>query len=52
MAHMRVPHQDTRNPTPLSQHQRIALIRRLLTGEDIPLLTRVVAVLMLLYAQH
>jgi len=46
-----IPHQDTRNPGPLSQHQRIALIRRLLTDEDISLLTRVVAIFMLLYAQ-
>ncbi len=36
-----IPHQDTRNPTSLSQHDRIALIRRLVTDEDIPLLARV-----------
>jgi hypothetical protein len=46
-----IPHQDTRNPAPISQQQRLATIRRLLTDEDIPLLTRVVGTLMLLYAQ-
>jgi hypothetical protein len=46
-----IPHQDTGNPTPLSQQQRLATIRRLLTDDDIELLTRVAAVLMLLYAQ-
>lgn len=51
LARVTIPHQDTRNPVPLSQHQRLALIRRLLTEEDIPLLTRVAAILMLLYAQ-
>ncbi|MCI2421123.1 hypothetical protein MOQ72_27135 [Saccharopolyspora sp. K220] len=51
LARVTIPHQDTRNPAPLSQHHRLALIRRLVTDEDIPLLTRVVAILMLLYAQ-
>ena len=46
-----IPHQDTRNPMPVSQQQRLRVIRRLLTDEDMPLLTRVAAVLMLLYAQ-
>ena len=46
-----VPHQDTANPTPISQRQRLDLLRRILTGEETELLTRVAAVLMLLYAQ-
>jgi hypothetical protein len=35
----------------LSQHRRITLIRRFLTNEQIPLIDRVTAVLILLYAQ-
>src|SRR6266487_1325373 len=46
-----VPHQDTANPVPVSQRQRLDLLRRMLTGEETELLTRVAAVLMLLYAQ-
>ena len=46
-----VPHQDTANPAPISQRQRLDLLRRLLTDEETELLTRVAAVLMLLYAQ-
>jgi hypothetical protein len=46
-----VPHQDTANPAPISQRQRLDLLRRMLTGEETELLTRVAAVLMLLYAQ-
>ncbi|MGH3219119.1 MAG: tyrosine-type recombinase/integrase [Streptosporangiaceae bacterium] len=46
-----VPHQDTANPAPVSQRQRLDLLRRILTGEETELLTRVAAVLMLLYAQ-
>lgn len=46
-----IPHQATRNPAPISQRQRLDLLRRLLTDEDLPLLDRVAAVLMLLYAQ-
>lgn len=46
-----VPHQDTRNPAPISQRQRVGLLHQLLTGEETDLLTRVAAVLMLLYAQ-
>jgi integrase len=48
---VRIPHQNTTNPKPISQTQRLATIRRLLTEDDIPLLTRVAATLMLLYAQ-
>jgi hypothetical protein len=46
-----IPHQHTRNPAPISQRQRLDLLRRLLTDENIPLLDRVAAILMLLYAQ-
>jgi hypothetical protein len=48
---VKIPHRSTTNPTPISQHQRLATLRRLLTHDDIPLLTRVAATLMLLYAQ-
>lgn len=51
LATVEIPTRDTRNPAPVSQHQRLATIRRLLTDDDIPLLTRVAALLMLLYAQ-
>jgi hypothetical protein len=37
--------------TPISQNQRLALLGRLLTGHDLPLRTRVAAVIVLLYAQ-
>ena len=46
-----IPNQNTTNPTPINQKQRLTTIRRLLTEDDIPLLTRLAATLMLLYAQ-
>jgi hypothetical protein len=46
-----IPHRSTVNPAPLGQHQRLAVIHTLLTDETIPLLSRVAALLMLLYAQ-
>ena len=46
-----IPHQDTANPAPISQKQRLDLLQRLLTEEETALLTRAAAVLMLLYAQ-
>jgi hypothetical protein len=46
-----IPHQSTTNPAPISQRQRLDLLRRLLTDDDIPLPDRVAAILMLLYAQ-
>ncbi|WP_432850493.1 hypothetical protein ACQPXB_08065 [Amycolatopsis sp. CA-161197] len=46
-----IPHRSTVNPAPLDQHHHLAVIRALLTEETIPLLTRVAALLMLLYAQ-
>ncbi|MGH3772588.1 MAG: hypothetical protein ACRDRW_14530 [Pseudonocardiaceae bacterium] len=51
LAPVTIPHQNTTNPTPISQKQRLATIQRLLTEDDIPLLTRLAATLMLLYAQ-
>lgn len=48
---LEVPHQDTANPAPISQRQRLDLLQRMLTDEKADLLTRVAAVLMLLYAQ-
>lgn len=46
-----LPHQPTTNPAPISQQQRLAALRRLLNDEQIPLLTRTTAVMVLLYAQ-
>jgi hypothetical protein len=37
--------------TPLSEHERLIMLRRFLTGEQIPVRTRVAACLVLLYAQ-
>lgn len=51
LATVTIPHQDTRNPAPVSQQQRLATIRRLLSDDEIPLLTRVAATLTVLYAQ-
>jgi hypothetical protein len=51
LARVHIPHQDTRKPAPISQRQRLDLIRRLITSDDIPLPTRIAALLMLLYAQ-
>jgi integrase len=46
-----LPHQDTGNPAPISQQQRLSLIRRLIVSDTIALPTRVAALLLLLYAQ-
>jgi len=51
MPRLRIPHQRTENPAPISQHRRIGLIRRAVTDDAIPLRARVVTLLMLLYAQ-
>ncbi|MEV2226889.1 hypothetical protein AB0E01_44730 [Nocardia vinacea] len=48
---LHIPHQDPRSPAPISQQQRLGLIRRLVTDDAIKLPTRVAALLMLLYAQ-
>jgi site-specific recombinase XerD len=46
-----VPHRSTSNPAPLAQHQRLALLRQLVNRDDVLLRDRVVAALVLLYAQ-
>ncbi|MFF0813326.1 hypothetical protein [Streptomyces albogriseolus] len=46
-----IPHRSTANPAPITQHQRLALLRQLVNRDDIPLQDRVAAVLVLLYAQ-
>ena len=51
MPRLTVPHQDTANPAPISQRQRLDLLRRLLTDEEPELLTRIAAILTPLYAQ-
>ena len=51
MPRLQVPQYQAGHGTPISQHHRLALIRRLLTDDTIALRTRVAAVLMLLYAQ-
>jgi hypothetical protein len=51
MPQLRIPHQRTENPAPISQRRRIGLIRRALTDDAVPLRARVVTLLMLLYAQ-
>lgn len=51
MPRLEVPKYQTAQRSPISQHHRLALLRRLLTDDTIALRTRVAAVLMLLYAQ-
>ncbi|WP_307710692.1 hypothetical protein [Streptomyces sp. V1I6] len=46
-----VPHRSTSNPAPLAQHQRLALLRQTLNGENAPVRDCVAAALVLLYAQ-
>jgi hypothetical protein len=46
-----VPHRSTSNPTPIAQHQRLALRRQAVHREDVPHRDRIAAVLVLLYAQ-
>lgn len=46
-----IPHRSTDNPAPITQHQRLALLRQLVNRDTIPLQDRVAAVLVLLYAQ-
>ncbi|TKA11014.1 site-specific integrase [Actinacidiphila oryziradicis] len=40
-----------RNPAPIAQHQRLALLRQAMNREDVPRRDRVAVVLVLLYAQ-
>jgi hypothetical protein len=51
LARLMLPHQATAKPAPISQQQRLTTLRRLLNDEQIPLLTRVAAIMVLLYAQ-
>jgi hypothetical protein len=51
MPRVKIPTIHTENPTPISQHRRIALIRKVMTSDDLPLMDRVAATLVLLYAQ-
>jgi hypothetical protein len=51
MPRLDIPGQRRNCRPPISQHRRLALLRRFLTGPDIPLRTRVAACLVLLYAQ-
>ena len=48
---LHLPAQVSTSPTPISQKQRIALIRRIHAGTDMDLTERVIALLILLYAQ-
>ncbi|MDG9728749.1 hypothetical protein [Streptomyces sp. DH41] len=51
MRKVAVPHRSTSNPAPLAQHQRLTLLRQAVDQCGIPLQNRVVAALVLLYAQ-
>lgn len=51
MPRLTVPTIRTENPAPISQHNRIALIRKVMTSDDLPLMERIAAALILLYAQ-
>ncbi|MFJ1550856.1 hypothetical protein [Streptomyces sp. NPDC088246] len=51
MPRLKVPTIRTENPAPISQHHRIALIRKIMTSDDLPLMERIAAALILLYAQ-
>jgi hypothetical protein len=48
---LHMPTRSTGNPAPLSQHQRITLIRRLLTSTEMASTDRAAGLLILLYAQ-
>jgi hypothetical protein len=51
MPTLTIPQRDTRNPAPLSQHQRLAVLQRVIAGEELPPGVRVAACLVLLFAQ-
>jgi hypothetical protein len=48
---LRLPTLTLARNAPLPQHQRMALLGQLLTGQDLPLRSRVAGVIVLLYAQ-
>lgn len=45
------PQATSQNQAPLHQHRRLAILRRVLNDDSLPLRSRVVAALVLLYAQ-
>lgn len=51
MTRVEIPSRPTENPAPISQHRRLTVIRRVVTDEEMPLMDRVIALLILLYAQ-
>lgn len=51
MPRLDAPHRARKPQPPISQHRRLALLRRFLTDDQIALRTRVAACLLLLYAQ-
>lgn len=51
MPRLTIPNIVTGNPTPISQHRRLTLIRHLLNNDDVALLDRILGLLVLLYAQ-
>ncbi|GAA2275685.1 hypothetical protein GCM10010149_18150 [Nonomuraea roseoviolacea subsp. roseoviolacea] len=51
MPKLTIPTRSTLNPAPISQRQRLTLIRKALGDESIPDRDRVIALLVLLYAQ-
>ncbi|MGV9383412.1 hypothetical protein ACWDRB_46885 [Nonomuraea sp. NPDC003707] len=51
MPKLTIPTRSTLNPAPISQRQRLALIRKALSDESIPERDRIIALLVLLYAQ-
>jgi hypothetical protein len=51
MPRLKVPTIRTENSTPISQHHRIALIRKIMTSDDLLLMERIAAALILHYAQ-
>ncbi|MGH3686359.1 MAG: hypothetical protein ACRDQY_07730, partial [Pseudonocardiaceae bacterium] len=51
MPQLAIPVQRTENPAPITRQHRITLLRQVLVGDHLPLVDRVVALLVLLYAQ-
>jgi hypothetical protein len=51
MPKLMIPTRSTLNPAPISQRQRLTLIRKALSNESLPARDRIVALLVLLYAQ-
>ena len=51
MPALTIPFRSTRNPAPMGQHHRIAVLQRLMTDEALPLQSRVAGSLILLFAQ-